>query len=182
MFLERGLARTSLRAVAAAAGYSPSGLYRYFESKEALYAALVGESLERLGEAMARSAEAARRSGRLDRLLAALFEYYRAHPRDLDLGLYLFGGTAKRGLGAAHDRRLNALLTKALAPLERGLTEGLGMAAAAARRRLLEIAALSVGLLILENTGRLAILGGRARPLMLERAKEIVALETEVWR
>ncbi len=182
LFLEKGLEGTSLRAVAAASGYSPSALYRYFDGKEALYGALIADSLGRLQEAMSRAAATAEKSGRIDRLLLAFYQYYRGRQRELDLGLHLFGGTQRRGLGAARDRELNALLLRALRPLEQGLRDGLRMPAKLARARLLELTALSVGLLILENTGRLATLGGRARPLLLSRAREIIALESDVWR
>ena len=40
-FLEKGFAGTSMRSIAAGAGMSAAGLYRHFESKEALFDALV---------------------------------------------------------------------------------------------------------------------------------------------
>ena len=47
-FFELGLEGASLREIAKRAGYSPGALYSYFASKEEVYAALLGESLERL--------------------------------------------------------------------------------------------------------------------------------------
>ncbi|MFM9915736.1 MAG: TetR/AcrR family transcriptional regulator, partial [Rhizobacter sp.] len=47
-FLELGLEGASLREIAKRAGYTPGAIYSYFSSKEEVYAALLGESLERL--------------------------------------------------------------------------------------------------------------------------------------
>ena len=47
-FLELGLEGASLREIAKRAGYTPGAIYSYFSSKEEVYGALLGESLERL--------------------------------------------------------------------------------------------------------------------------------------
>ncbi|HEY9191327.1 MAG TPA: helix-turn-helix domain-containing protein, partial [Methyloversatilis sp.] len=47
-FLELGLDGASLREIAKRAGYTPGAIYSYFSSREDIYAALLGESLERL--------------------------------------------------------------------------------------------------------------------------------------
>jgi AcrR family transcriptional regulator len=89
LFLERGYAATSLRGIAAAAGMKAGSLYYHFESKEALFQAILRRGLDVMVEAF-REAEAASRNepGRV-RIethvrahLAALFEhgpYTRAH-------------------------------------------------------------------------------------------------------
>lgn len=47
-FAELGLEGASLREIAKRAGYTPGAIYSYFASKEEVYGALLGESLERL--------------------------------------------------------------------------------------------------------------------------------------
>jgi AcrR family transcriptional regulator len=47
-FFDLGLDGTSMREIAKRAGYTAGALYSYFSSKEEIYAALLGESLENL--------------------------------------------------------------------------------------------------------------------------------------
>ena len=106
VFEAEGLDGASLRAIAAAAGYTPAALYFHFESKEAIYAEVLRGSLARLGEAVGRAI--LRTKAPADRLRAAamaFFRYYADNPRDLDLGFYLFrGGMKPHGLGKARNR------------------------------------------------------------------------------
>lgn len=72
-FSERGLHGTTMQAVAAEAGLSVGALYRYFDGKEALFAALA----ERAGERRSRlfgELEEGHDPGRLARLVAGLME------------------------------------------------------------------------------------------------------------
>src|SRR6516164_11465535 len=55
VFEAEGLDGASLRAIAAAAGYTPAALYFHFESKEAIYAEVLRESLGNLGQAVTRA-------------------------------------------------------------------------------------------------------------------------------
>src|SRR5690606_31704542 len=48
VFAERGVEGASIREIAREAGYTAGALYSYFDSKEAIYAALLAESLDRL--------------------------------------------------------------------------------------------------------------------------------------
>lgn len=57
---ERGYNNFSLRAVARAAGYSPAGLYEYFENKAALCEALAEGAWIRFGTAMRKAARTER--------------------------------------------------------------------------------------------------------------------------
>ena len=54
VFEADGLDGASLRAIAAAAGYTPAALYFHFESKEAIYAEVLRGSLANLGQAVER--------------------------------------------------------------------------------------------------------------------------------
>ena len=88
----------------------------------------------------------------------AFIAFYRANPRDLSLGLYLFEGAGPRGLNAKLNRDLNERFLGVMQVFEAGL------AAAGVRRRERKIEAVAlfnemVGLLIAANTGRLAVFG-----------------------
>lgn len=98
VFAEAGIEGASIREIAKKAGYTPGAIYSYFESKEAIYAALLDESLLRLQAAVAEVAVSERRP---DQTLAAKaqawFGFYAANPRDLDLGFYLVHGMRPGG-------------------------------------------------------------------------------------
>src|SRR5438874_3668589 len=119
VFEAEGLDGASLRAIAAAAGYTPAALYFHFESKEAIYAEVLRASLGNLGQAVNRATLRARTpADRLRAAAMAFFRYYADNPGDLDLGFYLFrGGMKPRGLGKVRDEILNAALEAALHPI-----------------------------------------------------------------
>src|ERR1700736_1169916 len=82
VFEAEGLDGASLRAIAAAAGYTPAALYFHFESKEAIYAEVLRGSLANLGQAVTRAIS--RTKAPADRLRAAaiaFFRYYADNPR-----------------------------------------------------------------------------------------------------
>ncbi|HWI81654.1 helix-turn-helix domain-containing protein [Ramlibacter sp.] len=155
VFEEHGLEGASIREIARRAGYTPGAIYSYFDSKEAVYGALLGESLERLNQAV-QAAQPADDSpaARLRAKALGWFRFYAANPRELDLGFYLVHGLAPRGLTGALNQRLNARLLEALAPCEAALL-ALGLDAAAARRENTALFAHGVGLLLLQHTGRI---------------------------
>ena len=155
VFFEHGLEGTSMREIAQRAGYTPGALYSYFASKEALYGALLGESLDRLNLHV-QQALSGRASG-TDSLRAAagaFFDFYRQHPRDLDLGFYLFQGMKPRGLTPELNDTLNARLRDALQPTQDALL-ALGMSAPKAVAEVTALFAHAVGLLVLRHTGRI---------------------------
>lgn len=168
-FLELGLEGASLREIAKRAGYTPGAIYSYFSSKEEVYGALLGESLERLNAFVAAAepapdlraapddAEVARLSLAKRTLRAkatAFFEFYRESPRDLDLGFYLFHGMQPRGLTPTLNEQLNARLRDALAPTQQALA-ALGLSSIEAQAEVTALFAHIVGLLLLSHTGRI---------------------------
>lgn len=167
LFEEQGLDGASLRAIAAKAGYTPAALYFHFKSKEDIYAEVLKESLERLNaHVQARLEEARKPKQRLRAAALGFFEFYAAHPRDLDLGFYLFrGGMQPKGLGRERDEELNRDLNRALLPiLEAGLE--LGLSEHEARRLMVDIFAHASGLLLLTHTGRIRMYGEAPDVLM----------------
>ena len=167
VFEADGLEGASLRAIAAAAGYTPAALYFHFESKEAIYAEVLRTSLTDLGQAVNRSI--ARTKTPVDRLRAAamaFFRYYSDNPRDLDLGFYLFrGGMKPHGLGKERDDVLNAALESALRPIAEA-AQALGARREDARSLMADIFAHAAGLLLLAHTGRIRMFGASALHLM----------------
>lgn len=165
VFAEHGLEGASIRVIAKRAGYTAGAIYSYFDSKEAIYAALLRESLERLQQAV----DAARASrARPDRSLAARacawFHFYARNPRDLDLGFYLVQGLAPRGLTSELDRELNQRLLAALQPCKDALL-ALGLDEAMAQVENTALFAHGIGLLLLQHTGRIRLFAQDAEPL-----------------
>ena len=74
-------------------------IYSYFESKEAIYGALLGESLERLNAAVSRPVTDCMPSPAdlLKAKAGAWFGFCGQNPRELDLGFYLVRGCARAG-------------------------------------------------------------------------------------
>jgi len=169
VFEADGLDGASLRAIAAAAGYTPAALYFHFESKEAIYADVLRGSLANLGQAVARAiARAKTPADRLRAAAMAFFRYYADNPRDLDLGFYLFrGGMKPHGLGKERDEMLNAALAAALHPIAEA-AQALGAGRDEARMLMVETFAHAAGLLLLAHTGRIRMFGASA-PNLMER-------------
>ena len=167
VFEADGLDGASLRAIAAAAGYTPAALYFHFDSKEAIYAEVLRGSLANLAEAVTRATLRSKTPAeRLRAAAMAFFNYYADNPRDLDLGFYLFrGGMKPRGLGRERDQALNASLAAALTPIATA-AEALGARRDAAKILMVDTFAHAAGLLLLAHTGRLRLFGVSAPNLM----------------
>ena len=166
VFEADGLDGASLRAIAAAAGYTPAALYFHFESKEAIYAEVLRESLANLREAVMRAISRSQApAGRLRAAAMAFFRYYAENARDLDLGFYLFrGGMKPHGLGKERDRVLNAALEEALQPVA-DAAEALGARHEDAKLLVADTFAHAAGLLLLAHTGRIRMFGASAPDL-----------------
>jgi AcrR family transcriptional regulator len=176
VFEAEGLDGASLRAIATAAGYTPAALYFHFESKEAIYAEVLRQSLAELGKAVARAiARAGTPADQLRAAAMAFFRYYADNPGDLDLGFYLFrGGMKPRGLGKQRDEILNAALELALHPIA-DAAQALGARREEARLLVADIFAHAAGLLLLAHTGRIRMFGASA-PRLMERFVDSAAL------
>ena len=166
VFDKLGIEGASIREIARQAGYTPGAIYSYFESKEAIYGALLAESLERLNAAV----DAAGESGGVDAATSATpsdlleakanawFGFFAANPRDLDLGFYLVQGMRPRGLTAELNYKLNDRLHDALRPCEEAL-RAMGLNAEDALRENTSLFAHGVGLLLMQHTGRIRMFG-----------------------
>lgn len=181
VFERDGLDGASLRAIAAEAGYTPAALYFHFDSKEALYAEVLGQSIAALkAHVDAQVAQAATPQKRLAAASLGFFDFYAENPRDLDLGFYLFrGGMRPHGLGRERDLALNAALEAVLWPIAEA-AEAIGADVAMARLIMTDAFAHAVGVLLLLHTKRIRMFGLAPRALMeryveAEIAKLLVA-------
>lgn len=174
VFAEKGVEGASIREIAKRASYTPGAIYSYFDSKEAIYAALLAESLERLNQDVA-----AARGPRTQPHLAlsakaqAWFGFYARNPRDLDLGFYLVQGLAPRGLTSELNQQLNARLHDALRPCEQAM-QAMGLSPEAALRENTALFAHGVGLLLLQHTGRIRMFGQSAELLFQAYVDQLV--------
>ena len=162
VFLRLGIEGASIREIAKQAGYTPGAIYSYFENKEAIYAALLGESLERLNETVAAAgadlAAEINAAELLEAKASAWFGFYALNPRDLDLGFYLVQGMQPKGLTAELNFQLNDRLYDALRPCDAAL-QAMGLSALDALRENTALFAHGVGLLLLQHTGRIRMFG-----------------------
>lgn len=172
VFAEKGVEGASIREIAKRAAYTPGAIYSYFESKEAIYAALLAESLERLNQEVA-----AAKPPKPQMLVAkaqAWFGFYARNPRDLDLGFYLVQGLAPRGLTSELNQQLNGRLHDALLPCELAL-QAMGLSPEAALRENTALFAQGVGLLLLQHTGRIRMFGQSPEELFHAYLDQLVA-------
>jgi TetR/AcrR family transcriptional regulator len=159
VFLARGLSAASVREIALQAGYTTGAIYFHYASKEEIYADVLSGSLSALHEAVSTAAAEETEAVRsLTAAYRAFVTFYRAKPRDLSLGLYLFEGAGPRGLNAKLNRDLNERFLGVMQIFEAGLAS----AGVRPPERKIEAVALfneMVGLLIAANTGRLNVFG-----------------------
>lgn len=82
MIREKGIDKVSWRGIARAVGYSPAGLYEYFDNKDDIVAALAAEGLAMLDRAMRRAVKNAPTSveARLSRMGHAYIRFAHDHP------------------------------------------------------------------------------------------------------
>ncbi len=183
-FFELGLEGASLREIAKRAGYTAGALYSYFSSKEEIYAALLGKSLEGLnsrvenaaaeiGGPSARSSAKARAEATVRAKASAFFGFYRENPRDLDLGFYLLPGMQPRGLTPELNKRLNGLLRDALSPTQQAMV-AMGCDAKQAEQELAALFAHIVGLLLLSHTGRIRMFKGESNVLFTQYLNQMI--------
>ncbi|MBL8287214.1 MAG: TetR/AcrR family transcriptional regulator [Rubrivivax sp.] len=177
-FFELGIEKTSMREIAQRAGYTVGALYSYFASKEEVYGALLGESLERLNARVRQALEGCPDDeARVRRSATAFFDFYRENPRDLDLGFYLFQGMNPRGLTPALNEALNARLRAALQPTQDAL-HALGLHPPRALQEVTALFAHTVGLLVLSHTGRIRMFKQASQDLFEAYLRQLVGRAT----
>lgn len=183
VFERLGIEGASIREIAKQAGYTPGAIYSYFENKEAIYGALLAESLKRLNAVVDAAGSgidgAATPAAQLEAKANAWFGFYAINPRDLDLGFYLVQGMQPRGLTSTLNDQLNDRLHDALKPCEAAL-QAMGLNVKDALRENTSLFAHGVGLLLMQHTGRIRMFGQDATLLfevyvagLIERLSEL---------
>lgn len=166
VFSRDGLQRASMRAIASEAGCTTGAIYPYFDGKEALYAAVLSQSLIALKDDVEQriaGCDVPREAARAG--LQGFFDFYRSNPDDLSLGLYLFGGIQRVGLTARLNKALNAQLRSVFALIEQQFeSAGKNDPAAVTAQGIAQ----ATGLLILDQTGRIDLFGKKAGNLFAE--------------
>lgn len=119
IFDETGNIDVGLRAISARTGQTTGAIYNLFSGKDAIYAALLQESLSNLHQHVAAAAQSKPdpRSA-LRAAAAAFFLYYHQNLFEQRLGLYQFEDGKKTGLGQDADKILNDLLAQTIAEFE----------------------------------------------------------------
>jgi AcrR family transcriptional regulator len=174
VFARTGVSKASMREIAHEAGISVGSIYRYFADADALYGAVLAQSLDELAvhvkaqvedRAEARvgrspsDTEADARYASVRNAANAVFTFYFARPDDAALGLYLHRGLRRAGLGHDTDAMLNAQLQTALMPLRQALKTHFALDEAGADRELFVWMASILGTVIFHHTGRAKSLG-----------------------
>jgi AcrR family transcriptional regulator len=173
VFERDGLLGANMRAIAAEAGYTASALYNHYPSKEDIYGDLLGQSLDRLNAVVAAAGDSASPRRRIELQAFAFYDFYLHHPRELDLGFYLFQGMQPLGLTPELNVRLNERLRDALRGIEEGL-RALGCGAATAAQETTALFGHCVGLLLLTHTGRIRMFGQDGRALFAAYLKKLL--------
>ena len=114
---EEGASNLSLGAIARAMGMTTPALYRYFESRDALVAALVVDAYDSMGEAMEQSMGVLPQDDYAGRFLA-LMHAYRGWALEHPAEYALMYGTPTEGIATSGEQdRQGALLRRRLCQL-----------------------------------------------------------------
>lgn len=176
VFERQGLEGASIRSIAIAAGCTTGAIYPHFRGKEEIFALVLSDSLNALGEAVS---EAIRRSRSPDRALRnatlAIYKFYEEQPLDLALALNLFNGVRPTALGGGLDevpvQKLQTVLGLLAAPIgEISRKSFAPMVAVEATA----IFAYLVGLLTLRHSGRMDALNKNAAVLLVHYTSNLV--------
>lgn len=151
---EGGVASTNVRDIAKRAGYTAGALYAYFPGKQALFEAVLADSLAR-AQAAALAAKVARSApeGGFAARAQAWFAYFLAHPAEAHLLLHVLSSDG-RGLGCMGDG-LASLLMDSLAPVTQAL-QLLGCSPALLQRETMALLSMAVGVLLIHDPSKLS--------------------------
>jgi AcrR family transcriptional regulator len=166
-FVDKGLEGATMRGIALRAGCTTGAIYPLFDSKEAIYAALLEQSLMLLDQHVADAI--ARVQGtklQVEAACHAFLEYYLSHRFEVNLGLYAFRGLKRQGVGKKADRLLNQALWKVLQRIADPLAEARGIAVMDVRPMVALLFSQMIGALVLQIAGRLEFLEIDARELL----------------
>lgn len=157
----------TIRAVAAEAGYAAGAVYSYFGGIDELAIALTAEELGHLARRMREAAE--RASGPAEALAAAAREALKATAGNAPHVRLAGRLMSAENLPADLDRAVTGRVIAVLETLGGPLRAATGLKGEAAHREILTLAALLIGLRVLDASGRLGALGFTAESLLVHR-------------
>ena len=159
--LERdGIDGATVRAIAKEAGYTPGALYAYYPNKDDILADLLCRSLGQAARTVRHHVEAKGPHNPHPIELATAFgAYYRQETGEFDLLLTVLQSQRVRNLSPDIARTLNGRLIAALSPIADALETTGRWERQPASEATMQAAALALGILVLENSGRLSALG-----------------------
>ena len=161
----------TMRAVDAEAGYAPGAVYSYFAGIDELAIALTAEELGHLARRMREAAERAQenKASPAAALEAAAREALKATAGNAPHVRLAGRLMSAQALPADLDRAVTGRLIAILETLGGPLRAATGLEGEAAHREILCLAALLIGLRVLESSGRLGPLGYSAESLLAHR-------------
>jgi AcrR family transcriptional regulator len=166
-FVDKGLEGATMRGIALRAGCTTGAIYPLFESKEAIYAALLEQSLFVLDHHVADATlDIQEPKLQVEAACRAFLDYYLLHRFEVNLGLYAFRGLKRQGVGKKADRLLNQALWKVLQRIAEPLAEARGLAAVDVRPMVALLFSQMIGALVLQIAGRLDFLDIDPRELL----------------
>lgn len=155
-FIDNGLEGATMRGIALRAGCTTGAIYPLFESKEAIYAALLEQSLSMLDDHVAAAVSVVcEPKYQVEAACRAFLEYYLSHRFEVNLGLYAFRGIKRQSVGKDADRLLNQALWKVLQRIADPLAEARGLSVEDVRPTVALLFSQMIGALVLEIAGRL---------------------------
>jgi AcrR family transcriptional regulator len=98
MFVQKGYEGTTMRAIAAKIGYTPTAIYHHFKDKDALVAELAGLDFRALAQALQQTGTVGDPLERLEKVGAAYVEFGLTHPMQYQ---FLFMTRRPRGGASA---------------------------------------------------------------------------------
>ncbi|MCE2491549.1 MAG: helix-turn-helix transcriptional regulator [Alphaproteobacteria bacterium] len=154
-----GIEGATMRAIAKEAGYTPGALYAYYPNKDDVLAGLLCRSLGRVSRTI-RHAMKKRGRGPADpvELASLLSAHYRRETGEFDLLLTVLQSRRINHLSPGMARTLNGRLIAALSPIAEALGAAGRWKARPAGEATTQAAGLALGILLLENSGRLSAL------------------------
>lgn len=166
---EGGAKAATVRAIADRAGYAPGAIYLYYESRRAIIAALMCESLRRLGQKL-RAADGASAA------FATFFRHFQAGPADGAIAREFLIADMAEPLTPALDRQVNGRLIAVLTTLAAALRQATGIGEMDANRETVAFASFAFGVLTMAAEGRLDLLGFPAEELIDRRIDQLLEM------
>lgn len=167
VFAAQGLEGATIRAIAEEAGYSAGAIYAYYPAKEEIYGEIVAQSLGQAGQAVKRAwARETSPEARFKDVVGAYYGYYREHAQEFELGLYLSQGGRRAQLSAERERLINGRLIATLQIFAKAVADLGALSSEEINRETVGILSQLEGILVLESSGRLQILGFEGETLL----------------